>query len=67
MIYKNEIDKWVEDGWKIGMYKKGNITINLNGKRKLIREDEFEMYSALGWQRGQGKTKQKSGRPRKNK
>jgi hypothetical protein len=65
MIYRCELNEYIEDGWKIGMIKKGNIIINKDGVRKLIPEYELDNYIKDGWTRGQGKTKPKSGRPKK--
>ena len=50
------------------------VSINLNrkyvyknGKNKMIYENDLQKYLDDGWERGQGKTKQKPGRPKKYK
>ena len=67
MVYDYELEDYLENGWIIGLYKKGNIIVNKNGVRKLIYDYELEDYLENGWVRGQGKTKQKTGRPKKSK
>ena len=67
MIYKNDLQKYLDDGWVLGLYKKGTIMVHKNGKRILIKPIDLQKYLDDGWERGQGKTKPKSGRPKKSK
>lgn len=65
MIYKEDLQTYLNNGWKIGMIKKGNILINKNGNRLLIYKEDLQKYLDDGWSRGQGLTKPKTGRPKK--
>lgn len=65
MIYKNDLQKYLDDGWVLGLYKKGTIMVHKNGKRTLIKPIDLQKYLDDGWKRGQGKTKPKPGRPKK--
>lgn len=65
MIYKSDLPNYINNGWKIGVTKKGNIIVHKDNMRKLIYEHELHTYINDGWIRGQGKTRPKSGRPRK--
>ena len=65
MIYKNDLQKYLDDGWVLGLYKKGTIMVHKNGERMLIKPIDLHKYLDDGWERGQGKTKPKPGRPKK--
>ena len=67
MVYKNDIQSFLQQGWRLGMIKKGDIMIYKGGERKLIDSNMLSSYIEQGWRRGQGITKPKSGRPRGNK
>lgn len=66
MVYKSDVQHFLQQGWRLGMIKKGNIMIYRNNERKLIDSNMLSSYIEQGWQRGQGVTKPKSGRPRNN-
>ena len=65
MIYEKDLQYYLDDGWKLGIYKCGSIIVNKNGERRLIKPSDLQYYLDNGWSRGQGKTKSKSGRPKK--
>ena len=65
MVYKEDIQKYLDDGWKIGMTKKGCVWVNKNGQGKVIPKESLQKYLDDGWVRGQGLTKPKTGRPKK--
>ena len=64
MVYREDLQKYLDDGWRKGMFQRKNRTIHKGNLRIMVAECDLQKYLDDGWQLGRGQTKIKPGRPK---